>query len=166
MWMSPNFSGKRYKNYLEVGVINFIKGYLAKVPCLGLKGTEFKRVNDLISFIYGFEYAKELKLTNTSISNLKHRIITFRPVPKTVENIAFTNYVKSKLPYFDESSFLKRKKESKKEIKKRKKVRKRKKAQNEKQSLPCQWAIGPMGHWAIGPMGQRKQKSIKSEGGW
>ena len=21
------------------------------------------------------------------------------------------------------------------------------------QSLPCQWAIGPLGHWAIGPLG-------------
>jgi len=128
-----------------LGVINFIKGYLAKVPCFGLKGTEFKRVNDLISFIYGFESAKELKLTNTSISNLKHRKIIFRPVPKTFENIAFTNYVKSKLPYFDESSFLKRKKVRKKEIKKRKKEsKKRKKAQNEK---------------------QKTKKSINSEGG-
>ena len=46
-----NFS---YKSYLEVGVRNFIKGYLAEFPCFGLKGSEFKRYNDLISFIYGF----------------------------------------------------------------------------------------------------------------
>ena len=27
------------------------------------------------------------------------------------------------------------------------------KTKKQKQSLPCQWANGPMGHWAFGPLG-------------
>ena len=96
-----------YKSYLEVAVRNFLKGYLSKKPCFGLRGTEFKRVKDLIAFIYGFRPTKELKLSVKAISNLKHRKIIFRPVPKTSENVAFCYYVKGELPHFEIGSFLK-----------------------------------------------------------
>jgi len=43
-----------YKNFLEMGVRSFIKAYVAKRPCLGLLGTEFKTYNDLIVFISEF----------------------------------------------------------------------------------------------------------------
>jgi hypothetical protein len=96
-----------YKSYLEVGVRNFIKGYLSEEPCFGLKGSEFKRYNDLMSFIYGFDQAKDIKLSKQSVSNLKRRKLIFRPVPRTKENLEFMEYVVSKLPYFDKDSFLK-----------------------------------------------------------
>lgn len=100
--------GSFYKSFLEVGVRNFLKGYLSKEPCFGLRGNEFKRVKDLIAFIYGFTPAKELRLSFSSISNLKYRKIIFRPVPNTKENIAFSKYIKSKISYFEESLFLKK----------------------------------------------------------
>lgn len=96
-----------YKSYLEVGVRNFIKGYLSSEPCFGLLGHEFKFMKHLISFINGFESTKDLKISLTSISNLKHRRIIIKPVPQTKENKAFAQYVKSRLPHFDVSSFLK-----------------------------------------------------------
>jgi len=100
-------SGKVYKSYLVVGVRNFIKGYYSTEPCFGLKGTEFKRVNDLISFIYDFYSTKGIKVSNSSISNLKKRKIIIKPVPNTKENVEFAHYVKVKIPQFDEGLFLK-----------------------------------------------------------
>jgi len=96
-----------YKNYLEIGVRNLIKGYFAIEPCFGFKGTEFKRYNDIISFIFGFDQSKDIQISKQSISNLKNRQIIIRPVPKTRENIEFATYIKSKFPHFDVSSFLK-----------------------------------------------------------
>ena len=97
-----------YRCYLEVGVRNFLKGYLSKAPCFGLQGCEFALVKEIINFIHGFEPAKSIRISPASISNLKHRKIILRPVPNTPENIAFTQYVKQKFPYFDDKSFLKK----------------------------------------------------------
>lgn len=98
---------KSYKNFLEVGVRNFIKGYLGQTPCFGLRGDEFNRYNDLMNFIYGFDQAKDIKLSKQALSNLKHRKIIIRPVPNTRENVAFVKYIKETIPYFDGVSFLK-----------------------------------------------------------
>jgi hypothetical protein len=97
-----------YRSFLEVGVRNFIKGYFAGEPLFGLRGNEFKRYKDLINFIYGFDQSKVIKVSKQSISNLKNRKIIIRPVPKTVENVEFTNYIESKIPYFDSNAFLKK----------------------------------------------------------
>lgn len=100
-------SSTLYRNYLEIGVRNFIKGYLATEPQFGLAGTEFKWYNDLITFIYGFNQTKIIKISKQSVSKLKTRKSMIRPVPNTRENIAFAAYVKSHLPNFDVQSFLK-----------------------------------------------------------
>ena len=84
-----------YTTYLEVGVHNLIKGYYAVESCFGLLGTEFKRVNNLISFINGFKPAKDLKISKNSASNFKHRRTMLRPVPNTKENRAFALYIKT-----------------------------------------------------------------------
>jgi len=97
----------KYKSFLDVAVRNFIKGYLSKQPCFGLKGDEFKSYKDLMKFIYGNVSAKDIKLTKQSISNLKHRKIIFRPVLKTKETMEFTKYLKDNIPYFKEELFLK-----------------------------------------------------------
>ena len=96
-----------YRDYLEIGYRNFIKGYLADEPLFGFKGDEFKRYKHLISFIQGFNLSKELKISFQSISQLKLRKAILRPVPNTRENIAFAAYIKSKIPYFDVMKFLK-----------------------------------------------------------
>jgi len=94
------------KSYLEVGVRKFIKGYFSEEPFF-LKGTEFKRYNDLISFIKGFDLAKDVKISKQSVSQLKRRKLILRPVHHTRENLAFANYVESNLSYLDKASFLK-----------------------------------------------------------
>ena len=96
-----------YRDYIEIGYRNLIKGYLADEPLFGLKGNEFKRYKHLISFIQGFNLSKELKISFPSISQLKSRKAILRPVPNTRENIAFATYIKSKIPYFDVTTFLK-----------------------------------------------------------
>jgi hypothetical protein len=96
-----------YRSYIEIGVRNFIKGYLATQPCFGLKGDEFKSYRELIDFIYGFTQTKSIKLSRQSITNLKQRKTILRPVPKTRENLALVEYFRTKLPHFDEKSFLK-----------------------------------------------------------
>lgn len=98
--------GSVYKTYLEVGVRNFIKGYLSKEPCFCLTGSEFPSIKALISFIFGFMPTKGLKISKTSVSNLKLRRIILRPVPNTKENKAFAQYVKYHIPHFDMTSFL------------------------------------------------------------
>lgn len=96
----------KYKSYLGVAVRNFLKGYLSKEPCFGLRGDEFKSYKDLISFIYGNTSTNEIKLSKPSLSNLKHRKIIFKPVLKTKETLNFARYVKEKLPHFDVDLFL------------------------------------------------------------
>lgn len=102
-----NTKKTKYKSFIEVGVRNFVKGYLAEKPCFGLRGDEFKRYNDLISFIHGFSLTKDVKLSKQSISSLKQGKLILRPVTKTKENVAFAEYLHSKIPYFDKTSFLK-----------------------------------------------------------
>jgi len=106
---SPNnlITISKYRSYLEVGVRNFIKGYLAKEPCFGLKGTEFKTYGEIIHFICGFTHAKCIKISRQSISQLKQRRLILRPVPKTEENKMFALYIATLIPYFDVNSFLK-----------------------------------------------------------
>lgn len=100
-------SKSKYKDYIEIGVRNFIRGYLAKEPLFGLKGTEFNRYKDIIEFIYGFRPAKPIVVSSQTISKLKHRKMLIRPVPNTRENKALANFIKSKISYFDISTFLK-----------------------------------------------------------
>ena len=96
-----------YRSYIEVGVRNFIKGYLSKSPCFGLKGNEFANYGLLIQFINGFNQSKGIKISRQSVSQLKNRCVITKPVPRTEDNIAFTDYVQSVLPYFDTISFFK-----------------------------------------------------------
>jgi hypothetical protein len=75
---SSSMVGSKYKSYIEIGIRNFIKGYVAKERYFGLRGDEFKTYRELKAFIYDFESTKAVKLSNIkiseqSISNLKHR---------------------------------------------------------------------------------------------
>ena len=104
--------GSVYKSYLEIGIRNFIKGFVCKEPCFGLRGDEFKSYSELMFFIFDFEsvknikFPKSIKISEQSISNLKHRRLIWRPVPRTTDNLAFATYVKSRLPHFKIEEFL------------------------------------------------------------
>jgi len=58
-----NRKGYTYKSYLEIGVRNFIKGYVSSEQVFGLKGDEFKTYNDWIFFIYDFKSSKGVRLS-------------------------------------------------------------------------------------------------------
>lgn len=103
-----------YNNYLEIGVRNFIKGYVSREPMFGLTGTEFKTSTEIINFISEFDSTEakisgllKIKVSRQSIWNLRHRQLFFRPVPNTPENLAFSHYIKKRFPHFKESDFLK-----------------------------------------------------------
>lgn len=96
-----------YRSYVEIAARTFIKGYLAESPCFGLRGDEFPYYKSIISFIKGFDLTKGMKITKQSLSNLKHRKIILRPVPKTREVIALITEIKKIIPHFDETTFIK-----------------------------------------------------------
>jgi hypothetical protein len=96
-----------YKNYLELVVKNFIKGYLNKEPLFGLQGNEFKNYRELQDFIHAYEPLKHILISSQSISNLKHRKMIFKPVIKRKETLDFIEYVKTKIKSFNENEFFK-----------------------------------------------------------
>ena len=108
--IDSNRSRSGYKTYLEMGVRNFIKGYVAKEPLFGLRGDEFKSYSELITFISDFKSTKcvnvKLRLSKQSISNLKMRKVLGRPTPRTPENLEFVEYLKEKIPHFIHEAFI------------------------------------------------------------
>lgn len=109
-------SGNRYKNYTDLAVRNFIKGWLSNPPKYNIIDSNSIRVignySELIEFIKSFD--SSIKLTKQSISNLKNRKMIFKTVPRTKETMKFIDFVKEKYPDFDEDSFfVKKSKESK-----------------------------------------------------
>jgi len=109
---NTNRSKTRYKTRLEVGVRNFIKVFYSSNEKFGLKGNEFKFTKDLISFIYGHTPAKNIKISLSSISHLKHRKLIWKPVTRSNENLAFVEYIKLHYPYFNSELFLKKKQDN------------------------------------------------------
>lgn len=103
-------SGTTYKSYLDVGVRNFIKSYVAKQPLFGLRGDEFKSYKELLAFINEFDSTKlknfNVKISKQSISNLKHRKLIWRPVPSTSETESWVRYIQCRLPHFKGCDFL------------------------------------------------------------
>jgi hypothetical protein len=104
---NTNRTGSTYKSSLEIGVRNFIKAVYSTNEKFGLKGKEFRYIHELISFIYGFESTKHIKISLNSVSKLKNRNIIMKPVPRSRKNVAFCKYIKERFPEFREDLFLK-----------------------------------------------------------
>jgi hypothetical protein len=104
---NTNRSKSKYKSKIEIGVRCFIKAYYSSNYTFGLKRNEFKHIKDIIAFIYGHQPTKAVKITMSSISNLKNRKLVWKPVPNTDENIAFVEYIKFHYPDFESEKFLK-----------------------------------------------------------
>jgi hypothetical protein len=96
-----------YRRYVELGVRSFIKGYLLDEPLYGLKKDDFKRYQDIVDFVKGYEPAKSLRVSQDSISKLRHRKMLIRNVPKIRETKEFANYVVGKIPHFNVNLFIK-----------------------------------------------------------
>lgn len=59
----------------------------------------FLIIDSIIKFIHGHEPAKVVKLTKSSISNLRNRETIPRAVPRTKENEAFIEYVQRHMKF-------------------------------------------------------------------
>jgi hypothetical protein len=60
-----------------------------------------------MDFIYDYEPAREVKLSYSSMSHLKHRNAISRTVPRTHENEGFIAYVKENIVDFNTDLFFK-----------------------------------------------------------
>jgi hypothetical protein len=100
---STGTSLNTYKNYSDLAVRNFIKFYFFNPSALSLNGKEFENYNAIIKFVNEFD--PKFRISKNSLSNLKNRNLIYKPVPRTKDTEDFVNYIKTKLPYFNESSF-------------------------------------------------------------
>lgn len=107
---NTNRAQTKYKHDYELVVRNFIKAYYSKNEKFGLKGTEFKTIQNLIDFIYGISSTKDIKslrITQNSVSKLKNRKMIWKPVERNITTEALVEQIKFRLPHFKEEVFLK-----------------------------------------------------------
>ena len=95
----------KYNTTEEIAVRNFLKGLLANPPKFNLHPSAFFDYNDIITFVKNYNPA--LKISKSSLSNLKRRNVKIMRLSKTKESDAFLNYVKLKFKDFDEKLFYK-----------------------------------------------------------
>lgn len=100
---------KSYRSQLETSVRSFIKACLASEALnrYGIPEGSFKGYKNIIEFVYGYEPAREVKISLSSISRLRHRNTISRTVPRTEENESFIKYVKDTFNNFEEDRFFK-----------------------------------------------------------
>jgi hypothetical protein len=109
----PIFTGyssqpvKTYRSYIETSVRGFIKASLSEVDSVryGIPKDLFGSYKSIIDSVYGCEAARVVKLTPSSISNLKHRKTIPRAVPRNSDTELFIEYVKSHINTFNSDLF-------------------------------------------------------------
>ena len=67
--------------------------------------SKFEDYSSLIYFVKNYKH--DFKISKSSISNLKNRNNLVKSVPRTIETMAFIEYVKMKFPEFDSEAFFK-----------------------------------------------------------
>jgi hypothetical protein len=107
--LAANKTHSAYKTKIGIAVRTLIRGYYSKTETFGLKGTEFMRAKDVISFISGTRSTNDKLPTPQSISNLKNRNLVLRPVPRSDATERFAHLVKAEYPYFRDDLFLAKK---------------------------------------------------------
>jgi hypothetical protein len=95
-------SGNKYKSYIDLAVRNFLRGLLSNPPLYNLNNV-LMSYSELIEFVHGYD--DKIKISKSSISNLKGRKMIIKTVPRTKETMKFIDYVKIKFPEFDDVSF-------------------------------------------------------------
>ena len=100
---------KIYKSFIETSVRGFVKACLSDNVNnrYGIPIDQFNSYKSIIDFIYNYEPAREVKLSYSSMSNLKHRNTISRTVPRTPENEGFIAYVKDNIVDFKTDLFFK-----------------------------------------------------------
>lgn len=100
---------KVYKTHLETCVRGFIKACLAKDIWnrYGIPIDQFNSYKSIIDFVKSIGNTDFIKISKSSISNLKHRNSIARTVPRTDENEAFMKVVKERIPEFNTDLFFK-----------------------------------------------------------
>lgn len=100
---------KSYKSYIETSVRGFVKACLSDNVNnrFGIPIDRFDSYKSIIDFIHCYEPAREVKLSYSSMSNLKHRNTISRTVPRTPENEGFIAYVKDNIVDFNTDLFFK-----------------------------------------------------------
>jgi hypothetical protein len=111
--MNANKALTSYQSRIGIAIRTFIRGYYSKRETFGLKGTEFARAKDIISFISGIKPTNERLPTPQSICNLKSRNLIFKQVPRTPETELFAERIRERLPHFRIDLFLKDKEKGK-----------------------------------------------------
>lgn len=96
---------KSYRSRVETSVRGFVKACLSDTNRYGIPEGLFASYKDLIAFVYEFVSPQDVKLTPSTLSNLKHRKTISRTVPRTPENDAFINSVKKTIPSFEDEAF-------------------------------------------------------------
>jgi len=94
-----------YKERLETSVRGFIVACVSKNRRFGVPLNAFKSYKEIRDFIYNYEPAKNINITPSIISHLKHRNTIPRSVPRNKENENFIKYIKDKIPTFEVDNF-------------------------------------------------------------
>ena len=102
---TSTLSGNKYKNYTDMAIRNFLKGLLSDPQQYNLK-TKVERYSELIDFIKNYD--NNVRISKQSLSNLKNRPITFKPVPYNKETLKFVEYVKTKYKEFNDEEFFRK----------------------------------------------------------
>lgn len=101
----PSLS-KNYKSYIETGVRTFVRACLSDDNRMGLPKNIFPNYRDMIEFINGHPVTSPVKISKSSISNLKSRKpLNIMSVPRTEENEVFVAYIKEHFETFDATKF-------------------------------------------------------------
>lgn len=97
---APSFAAN--KDYTNLAIRNFIKGLLSIPPKYNLVN-DFKSYSEIIDFIKN--YKRKIRISKSSLSNLKNRRMVIKAVPRTKETERFTEYVKTRYKNFDDKTF-------------------------------------------------------------
>jgi hypothetical protein len=101
----PTGQPKKYKTTVETSIRSFIKASFSETNRYGIPVGYFSNYDSIIKFVCGYDPAKCIKITRSSISHLRNRETVSRAVPRTPENEKFIDYVRQHINNFDSDLF-------------------------------------------------------------
>ena len=88
----------KYKNHTDLAIRSFLKGLLSHPPRFGLVN-DFENYTEIVNFIKKFD--PSVRISKSSISNLKNRAVFIKSVPINTRTLEFVEYVKTRFPAFE-----------------------------------------------------------------
>lgn len=89
-----------YRNYSDLAIRNFVKCLLMNPSLFPTISDDLDTYEKIIAFIHSYD--PKYRISKSSISNLKHRKLIFKQVPRTVETLQFCDFVKLHYKDFDD----------------------------------------------------------------